>query len=97
MAEDDKSRRRPPPIPQEILDRIKQRPRSLLEAERQVNDMVDKAVVDSLLALAATLQDRMARAVGLIDANKVSEARSLLDAQVVALDHLDIRPMDLRR
>ena len=96
LSENNEIRRRPPPVPQGIIDQIKRRPRAVLEAERHVNKMVDSAVVDSMLDLAAILQERMACAVGLIDAGQVPEARALLDASVLALDDLDIRPMERR-
>lgn len=51
------------------------------------------AAVNHLLDLVGTLQDRMQSAVGLLDAGRTTEARTLLHAQVLALDDLDFSPV----
>ncbi|MFT4116534.1 hypothetical protein [Bradyrhizobium sp.] len=52
--------------------------------------------VNYLLDLAGTLQARMVEAIGLIDAARATDARTLLDAQVLALDKLDTTPIEQR-
>ncbi|MDA9400915.1 MULTISPECIES: hypothetical protein [Bradyrhizobium] len=54
------------------------------------------AAVSQLLDLVATLQERMTRAIGLLDAGRTADARALLDAQVMALDGLDTTPIAQR-
>lgn len=82
---------RPPAFPPELFDRP--RPRGMVNAEKRINEVADATAVDLLRDLAATLQQRISSAVGLIDANRVPEARALLHAQVLALDALDLTPV----
>lgn len=82
---------RPPPFSKELLNRP--RPRAMIAAEKHVDAVAGGAAVNHLLDLAATLQQRMSSAIGLIDAGEVDKARALLDAQVVALDGLDLEPV----
>lgn len=87
----DEPNARPPPFPKELLNRP--RPRAMIAAERSVIEFADNAAVNHLLDLAATLQQRMSAAIGLIDAGQVAKARALLDAQVIALDALNLEPV----
>lgn len=81
---------RPPAFPPELLNRP--RPRGMVAADKHVDAVAGAFAVDLLRDLVATLQQRMSAAVGLIDVGKTVEARALLDAQVIALDALDLTP-----
>jgi hypothetical protein len=54
------------------------------------------AAIDQLLSLVAKIQRRIAEAIGLLDLGDVNKGRALLDACVVSLDRLDMRPLDQR-
>lgn len=53
-------------------------------------------IVEEGFSLIMTLHQRFISAIALLDAGKVSEARALLEAQVLALDGLDTRPLEQR-
>jgi hypothetical protein len=80
----------PPPFPKELLNRP--RPRAMVAGEKHLDAVAGATAVNHLLDLAATLQQRMSAAIGLIDAGEVAKARALLDAQVIALDALNLEP-----
>jgi hypothetical protein len=82
---------RPPAFPPELLNRP--RPRGMVAAEKHIDAVAGAEAVNHLLDLAATLQDRISSAIGLIDAGQVAKARALLDALVIALDALNLEPV----
>ena len=88
---DENPKRRLPAIPPELFNGP--RPRAVLAAEKSVNDIANAVAVNHLLDLAATLKQRISEAIGLIDVGRVSQARTLLDAQVIALDALNMEPI----
>ena len=92
MSDSDRPRRRPPPFPQELLNRPK--PRAVVEAERHINDTVDRVLTGHLLDVSAALQQRLSEAIGLIDAGKVADARAVLVEQVEVIDAATTNALD---
>ena len=94
MTSDQEPRRRPPPFPQELLNRPK--PKAVQDARQVVASTLDAAVTDMMIELVGVVQTRMIEAVGLLEIGDLVGAKALLESQIAAMDRLDMRPLSQR-